>query len=82
MSEFSLPAPWGAPESELACAHCGRTTTHYERRVTLVADEASDRRTGHVAWFCMECGHKHEAKAEPDRPSPPSDDITEMFDRH
>ena len=82
VAEFSLPAPWGASESELACARCGRTTSHYARRVTLMADEESDRRTGEVAWFCVVCGHKHEVRDELQRRSPPGDDFTEMFDRH
>jgi rubrerythrin len=82
MSEFSLPAPWGASESQLDCARCGKVTNHYERRVTVMADEASDRRAGHVAWFCTECGTKHEPRSEPDPPSQSGDDLTELFDRH
>jgi hypothetical protein len=82
MAEFSLPAPWGAAESQLDCARCGKVTNHYERRVTLMADEASDRRAGHVAWFCTECGSTHESRSEPDPPSQSGDDFTELFDRH
>lgn len=83
MAEFSLPAPWGAPDSELACAHCDRTTHHFGRSVTLLADDDSDRRSGQIDWFCIECGHKHE-QAIPNRPSRISDDddMTELFDRH
>jgi rubrerythrin len=82
MTEFSLPAPWGASESQLACARCGRVTNHYERRVTVMADEASDRRAGHVAWFCTVCGATHDSRREPDPPSHSGDDLTELFDRH
>jgi hypothetical protein len=81
MAEFSLPAPWGAPESSLHCDHCGRETVHYQRRVTVLVDEESDRRAGRVAWFCVECGHKHVEPATPQGPERP-DDITELFDRH
>jgi hypothetical protein len=59
-------------------------THHYGRRVTLVADEESDRRSGQIEWFCSECGHRYEQAAVPDRPSRTSDDdgLTELFDRH
>ena len=84
MAEFSLPAPWGAPDSEHACARCGRITHHYGRRVTLVADEESDRRSGRLEWFCSECGHRYQQDAIPDRPSRTGDHdgVTELFDRH
>jgi hypothetical protein len=83
MAEFSLPAPWGAPDAELPCAHCGRTTHHYGRSVALLVDDDSDRRSGRIDWFCIECGHKHEPGA-PCRPSLMSDEdgLTELFDRH
>lgn len=42
---------------------------HYGRRVMLVADEESDRRSGKIEWFCSECGHRYEQAAIPDRPS-------------
>jgi hypothetical protein len=82
MSEFSLPAPWGASESQLDCARCGKVTNHYERRVTVMADEASDRRAGHVAWFCTECGTRQESRSDPGPPLQSGDDLTELFDRH
>jgi hypothetical protein len=43
----------------------------------------SDRRSGQIDWFCIECGHKHEPGA-PSRPSLTSDEdgLTEPFDRH
>ena len=83
MAEFSLPAPWGAPDSELACASCGRTTHHYGRSVTLMADDGSDRHSGQIDWFCIECGHKYEPPSVPNQPSLMSDDgLTELFDRH
>ena len=82
MSEFSLPAPWGASESQLDCARCGRVTNQYERRVTVMADETSDRRAGHVAWFCTECGTTNESRSPSDPPSKSGDDLTELFDRH
>jgi hypothetical protein len=82
MAEFSLPAPWGAPEAELVCVPCGRTTAHYERRLTLMADEPSDRLAGQVAWFCVTCGHKHAARTDPEAPSTSEDDDSQMFDRH
>ena len=82
MAEFSLPAPWGAPESQLDCARCGRATNHYERRVTVMADESSDRRVGHLAWFCMECGHVHATVPATEQPHGPGDELTQLFDRH
>jgi hypothetical protein len=82
MSEFPLPAPWGASEAQLDCARCGKATNHYERRVTVMADEESDRRAGHVAWFCTECGTPQQARPEPEPPSSSSDGLDELFDRH
>jgi hypothetical protein len=82
MAEFSLPAPWGAPDSELACDRCGKPTHHYGRRVTVMADEESDRDTGQIDWFCVVCGHKYEQTGRSDRPLPINDDMTELFDRH
>jgi hypothetical protein len=84
MAEFSLPAPWGAPTLELSCARCGRTTHHYGRCVTLMADDDSDRRGGQIDWFCIECGHKHEPARVQDQPPLTGDDdgLTELFDRH
>ena len=82
MTLFPLPAPWGAPESELACAQCGVVTQHFGRRVTVMADEESDRQSGEVAWFCSRCGHRHEGGDQPDSQPSPGDDINELFDRH
>jgi hypothetical protein len=79
---FPLPPPWGAQQRDLACADCGGMTRHYGRMVTLSQDDESDRRTGRIAWLCLECGHKHEPSDEPDRPLPPADETSEMFDRH
>ena len=56
-----LPAPWGAPERDLRCERCARTTRHYGRRVTAIAGDDSDRAAGEVVWFCTICGHRHDA---------------------
>jgi hypothetical protein len=82
MTLFPLPAPWGAPEDELACAQCKALTQHFGRRVTSMADEESDRQSGELAWFCARCGHRHEAVDQPDSGTPAGDDIDELFDRH
>jgi len=82
MTQFPLPAPWGAPEAELACSQCKAPTQHFGRRLTTMADEESDRQSGELAWFCGQCGHRHEAIDQPDSQSPSGDDITELFDRH
>jgi hypothetical protein len=50
--------------------------------VTLSQDDESDRHTGRITWLCMECGNRHEPSDEPDRPLPPADEISEMFDRY
>jgi hypothetical protein len=81
MAHFALPSPWNAPESDRRCAACGRTTRHFGRRLTLVEDVESDRQGGEVAWFCMECGHKH-AAPETATGSSAKDDLSELFDRH
>jgi hypothetical protein len=47
-----------------------------------MADEDSDRGTGRIDWFCVECGHKHEHTGGSDRPLLIHDDMTELFDRH
>jgi hypothetical protein len=83
MTQFPLPAPWGAPEAELACTQCKALTRHFGRRVTSLADEESDRQSGELAWFCARCGHRHEPTDQPEsKSSPPDDDFTELFDRH
>jgi hypothetical protein len=82
MTLFPLPAPWGAPEAELACAQCKAPTQHFGRRVTIMDDEESDRQGGDVAWFCARCGHRHEAADQPDSRSASGDDLNELFDRH
>jgi hypothetical protein len=58
-------------------------THHYGRRVTVAADEESDRRSGQIEWFCSECGHRQQAAVR-DRPFRTGEDdgLTELFDRH
>jgi len=83
MEGFHLPAPWNAPRQERTCDRCGKRTLHYGRRITTAADHDSDRAAGEVVWFCNECGYTpHQPPDAPAQQAEPSDDLTELFDRH
>jgi len=51
--------------------------------MTSSADAESDRAAGEVAWFCTECGCRHEpvGPSDGDRHSN-TDDLSQVFDRH
>lgn len=81
--DLHLPPPWGAPERDLRCDLCVRTTRHYGRRVTSSVDDDSDRAAGTVVWFCVDCGHRHKRVAENAPVQQANDDtLTELFERH
>jgi hypothetical protein len=83
MGEIHLPPPWNAPQQERACARCNRVTAHYSRRVSTSADDASDRVTGQVFWFCTSCGDRYARAVDAPAPSAAEpDDLEELFDRH
>jgi hypothetical protein len=78
-----LPPPWGAPERDLPCERCNRSTPHYGRRVAASADDGSDRAVGEVVWLCTDCGHRREIIAEEATlKQANADDLSELFDRH
>jgi len=51
--------------------------------MTSSADTESDRAAGEVAWFCTECGGRHERVEQSDVDQQGNtDDLSQVFDRH